>query len=153
MVDTTVVVAGLVWPRFSYEVLQHARSGDFVLWLSRIVIVEARRTLNHRFPSFSLALEEFLATVPIVYAPNPDADEVEKNFTLMRDINDIPIALSAIKSEVDYFVTEDKDYTAPNQPIQAHLRVRLPGRFLNEVMGWSHDDLERIRRRTWSDVR
>ena len=43
MLDTTVLIAGIAWPRWSYEVLRHALSGDFRLVLSPLVIKQARR--------------------------------------------------------------------------------------------------------------
>ena len=152
MIDTTVLVAGVVWPRFPFEVLQHGLRGDFDLVLCPTVIAEARRTFEVRFPGFAQAFEEFLAVVPYEEAVDPSAEEVWANATLMRDTTDVPVALAAIAAQVDYFVSEDKDYTAPGQPIQERLRVLLPGTFLNQVMGWSHEELERIRRRTWADL-
>jgi predicted nucleic acid-binding protein len=34
MVDANILIAGSVWPRWPYEVLQHALRGDFGLVLS-----------------------------------------------------------------------------------------------------------------------
>ena len=30
--------------------------------------------------------------------------------------------------------------------------ARSPLAFLNEVMGWSHEELDRIKRRSWADL-
>ena len=43
MVDANVLFAGLVWPRWSYEVLRHAANGDFHMILVPQVIAEARK--------------------------------------------------------------------------------------------------------------
>ena len=37
MLDATVLIAGSVWPRWSYEVIQHALQGDFQLILAPLV--------------------------------------------------------------------------------------------------------------------
>jgi predicted nucleic acid-binding protein len=34
MVDANILIAGVVWPRFPYEVLRHALKGDCQLILS-----------------------------------------------------------------------------------------------------------------------
>lgn len=50
MVDTTVLVAGSVWPRWPHEVLLAAYRGEFQLVLCPYVIDQARRVLKGRFP-------------------------------------------------------------------------------------------------------
>jgi predicted nucleic acid-binding protein len=152
MVDTTLLVAGVVWPRFPYEVLQHALRNDFDLILCPIVIEEARRKFSDRFPAFVQRFEDFLGNAPYHAVPDPDAEDVFAYEALMRDVTDVPVALSAIVAEVDYFVTNDKDYTDPEQPIHKKLQILLPGTFLNVVMGWSHENLDAVRRRTWADI-
>ena len=42
MLDANILIAGSVWPRWPYEVLQHALRGDFRLVLSEYVIQQAR---------------------------------------------------------------------------------------------------------------
>lgn len=73
----------------------------------------------------------------------------------MRDITDVPVALAAIKAGVDHFVSEDKDFTSSDkttEKLHRKLRVMLPGTFLREVMGWSSEELQAIRRREWADL-
>ncbi|MCL5959733.1 MAG: PIN domain-containing protein [Chloroflexi bacterium] len=153
MVDTTVLVAGIVWPRFPYEVLQHALQGDFILVLSDYAIAQAQRVLHNRFPDYVQAFERFLLLVPYGEAPSPSPQEVTAHHGLVRDPTDIPLGISAIDAAVDYFVSDDKDFTAPNQPIHEKLRILQSGTFLNEVMGRSHEELNHIKHRTWADVR
>ena len=152
MVDTNVLIAGVVWPRFPHEVMMHGLRGDITLVLSPTVIAEARRNFGEHFSAYVDAFEDLLARLPFEDVLDPTKEEVQANRQLMRDFSDVPVALAAIAAQVDYFVSEDKDYTAPNQPIQEKLHVLLPGTFLNRVMGWSHEDLERIRIRTWADL-
>jgi hypothetical protein len=73
----------------------------------------------------------------------------------VRQANDVPVALAAIAAQVDYFVTEDKDFTetaADNPQLHRQLQIMRPVIFLREVMDWTSDALEQVRRRTWSDV-
>jgi predicted nucleic acid-binding protein len=155
MVDTTVLLAGTVWPRWPYEVLQHPLRGDFQLVLSRTVIREAVRKFGEKFPLYAQDFEVFLIECGYTHIPEPSSQAVLAHRDLMRDITDIPIALAAINAGVDFFVSEDKDFTARDQTtakLHQRLRVMLPGTFLRQVMGWTGQELEAIRHRTWSDL-
>jgi hypothetical protein len=57
---------------------------------------------------------------------------------------------------VDYLVTNDKDLTAQDETtatLRRKIQPMIVGKFLREVMGWESEDLERIRKRKWSDFR
>lgn len=156
MTDTTVLLAGIIWPRWPYEVLQHAlRGGDFQLVLSPTVIEEALRTFNKKFPAYTQRFEALLEVGTYEEVPDPSAEEVLANQDLMRDMTDIPIALAAIKAQVDCLVSEDKDFTARDRStdkLHKQLHVLLSGAFLRQVMGWTSEELEAIRHRDWSDL-
>lgn len=152
MVDTTVLLAGMIWPRFPHEVLQHALRGDLTLVLCPYVLAQARRKFQERFSDFAQDFEDFLTLVPYEEAPDPTASQVAAQQHLVRDITDVPVALAALNAQVDYLVSDDKDLTALNQPVHQQLRVLLSGTFLNAVMGWTHEELEAVRRRQWPDL-
>jgi hypothetical protein len=89
-------------------------------------------------------------------APVPTREKVVANSTLVRQIKDVPIALSILEAAVDYFVTYDRDFTDPGETTrsvrEAIPGIMLPPVFLREVLGWSSADLETIRTREWSDL-
>jgi predicted nucleic acid-binding protein len=60
MVDANILIAGSVWPRWPYEVLQHALKGDFQLVLSDYVILQARTHIRRRFPNHVDQFDRFL---------------------------------------------------------------------------------------------
>ena len=75
---------------------------------------------------------------------------------LVRQREDIPVALSVIAANVDYFVTYDRDFTDDHEST-ARVRAAIPGIclppvFLRDVMGWTSEELEAIRGRTWADL-
>ena len=152
MVDTNVLLAGIIWPRFPYEVLQHALRGDIQLVLCPFILAEAHRKFREIFPAFIEDFAEFLVDVPHERVSDPTSRSVSANRRLMRDFTDIPIALAAINAQVDYFLSDDKDFTDSDQPIHRKLSILQSGTFLSEVMGRSHDELDRIKRRTWADI-
>ncbi len=155
-VDTNVLIAGLISPRWPYEVLQHALKGDFTLVLSPLVIREARMHIESRFPEANQKFERFVQVVGYEEAPLPTKEEVEQHSQLVRDKKDVPIALSIKDASVDYFVTYDKVFTDEDESTR-EVRVAIPGIllppvFLREVMGWTSEELEKIRGRMWSEV-
>ena len=152
-IDANVLISGIVFPRWPYEVLQHALKSDYRLVLSPIVIQEAKRRIRLQFPSFGREFEQFLQAIEYEEAPVPTKEEVRQHPHLVRDEKDIPIALSIKKAGVDYFVTYDRDFTDEDETTK-EVRAAIPGImlppvFLKEVMGWTSGELERVRYRTW----
>ena len=69
----------------------------------------------------------------------------------MRDLNDIPVAAAAITAQVDCLISSDKDLTE-SEELKQHVPVLLPAVFLREHIGWTSEELEAIRHRTWQDM-
>jgi predicted nucleic acid-binding protein len=155
MADANILVAGILFPRWFHEFLRHALKGDFKLVLSSQVIREARARMAKGSAAQRQALEQFLADCDYEEVPDPSREEVEHNLHLVRDQKDVPIALAAINAKVDYLVTNDKDLTAEDETtvtLRQKIQPMIVGKFLKEVMGWESEDLERIRKRNWSDL-
>lgn len=152
MVDANVLVAGTGWPRFPFEVLQHALDGDFQLVLSQFIIEEARRNINRLVPHMLPRFEQFLVLCKYELAPDPDKATQEVNKNLVRDANDVPVALAAINAQVDFLITQDRDFTDEDETtetVRRLLNIILPGTFLREHMGWTSEALEAVRNRSW----
>ena len=155
MVDTNVLLSGIVWPRWPYEILRYARQHEIELVLCPFIIEQTYRNVQKYFPDSLADLGEVLALCDYTEVPDPSPEEVEAQSALMRDSTDIPIAVAAITAQVDCFVTTDKDFTdktPENEELQQKLRIMLPGTFLREYMGWSSDQLEALRGREWKDI-
>ncbi len=155
-VDANILISGIAFPRWPYEVLAHALAGDFTLVLSPIVIAEAERRIKQRFPAFEQPFKDFLAAAEYELAPVPTQRDVEAHQGLVRQKEDIPVALSVIAAKVDYFVTYDRDFTDEGETTVAVRRaipgIMLPPVFLRDVMGWTSEELEAIRGRVSSDL-
>ena len=155
MADANILIAGIFYPRWFHEFLLHALRGDFRLVLPEQVIREARARMARGTAAQQQALEQFLTDCDYEEAPDPSREEVEHNLDLVRDPKDVPIALAAINAGVDYFVSNDTDFTDEDETTALLRRKMNPisiGRFLHEVMGWRSSDLEKIRNRNWSDL-
>ena len=156
MVDANTLVSGIGWPRFAYEVLQHATNGDFHLVLSETIIAEARYALANIEPSAinTGQFERFLAATQYELVPAPGDADIARHLDFVRDPNDIHVALAAHSAKVDYLLTQDKDFTDEDdstKKVRQLLTIILPGTFLREYMGWTSERLEAIRQRHWTD--
>jgi predicted nucleic acid-binding protein len=154
-VDANVLFAGSAFPRWPYEVLRHATAGDLQLVLCPLVVDQARRHLQQRFPDQVARLDHFLQRINYELVSDPTLEEIEAHADLVRDASDVAIALAAIAANVDYVVSEDKDLTAHDETtaeLRRHLKVMLSGTFLREVMGWTSANLDIVRHRTWNDL-
>ncbi len=155
MVDANVLVAGSLWPRFPYEVLEHAVKGDYQLVLSPQIITEAREAAAEISPKRGTRLENVLRASVYEETPTPSDDEIAAHAALVRDSKDVHVALAAIAAHVDFLITQDKDFTEHNEQteeLHQKIRIILPGTFLRVHMGWTSEALEAIRGRKWAEV-
>ena len=155
MVDTNVLLSGIVWPRWPYEILRYARQDRIELVLCPFIIAQAYRNVEKYFPDSLPYLGEILALCDYTEVDDPSSEEVAAQAELMRDPTDIPIAVAAINAHIDCFITTDKDFTdnvPENAPLHRKLRILLPGTFLREYMGWTSEQLEALRGRQWEDL-
>jgi predicted nucleic acid-binding protein len=155
LLDANVLLSGVVFPRWPWEILRHAVRGDFQLVLCPYVIRQARRRIAQRFPEFLAAFDEFLIRCPYELVPDPSPEDVQNHSGLVRDVTDVPVALAAIQAGVDYLVSEDKDLTEVDETtveLRRYIYPLISGTFLRQVMGWSHEELEAVRGRTWDEV-
>jgi predicted nucleic acid-binding protein len=154
-VDANILIRGITFPRFPYEVLRHAANGDFVLILSPMVLDGARFYVHERFPDYQEALEVLLELLDYELVPDPPPEQVAAHPNLVRDAKDIPVALSAIKARADYLISTDRDFTDEDDSTAELRRNTRPirvGTFLREVMGWTGEALSAIERRRWLDL-
>lgn len=93
-VDANILIAGVAYTRWPYEVLHHAERGDYTLVLSPIVILEARRNIRRQFPDLVSDFQQFLELIDYEEAPLPTREEVKANPDLVCQKKDIPVALS-----------------------------------------------------------
>lgn len=156
MPDVNVLIVGIVWPRWQYEILQHALQGDFQLVLAPLILEAARRHIREIDPRQLPRFERFLGDCDYELVDNPTREQEQQNRDLVRDQTDVPIALAAINAKVDYFITYDADFTDEDETTQkiqeAIPGIILPPVFLRDVLGWTSEQLETVRYRDWEDM-
>lgn len=156
--DANVLIRGITFPRYPYEVLRRAAQNKIILVISPSVLADARHYLTALFPAHLPKLDALLAIAAVEIVADPAAEEVSAHRNLVRDVRDVPMVLAAAKAHVDYLVSTDADLTDMDESTQALRTMIVPGKvlkvgvFLNQVIGWSHDDLEAISRRQWREI-
>jgi len=157
--DANVLIRGVTFPRYPYEILRLAARRKIVLVLSPLVLDDARRYLAELFPEHLPKLDGFLATALVEVVPDPEPDKVAAHRDLVRDVKDVPVVLAAAHAQVDFLLSTDADLTDVNESTEGLRRLMAPGRvmkvgaFLDEIMGWSHSRLNTISKRRWSEIK
>lgn len=111
--------------------------------------------MKKRFPKYLDRFDNFLELLDYELVSDPTEKDIEAHRNLVRDLDDVAIALAAIISKADYLVSEDKDLTVQDETtaeLRKHVKVVVSGTFLREELGWTSEQLEAIRHRKWSDV-
>ena len=154
-VDANILVRGVTLPRFPYEVLRLGVLSDIRLIFSQQVQEEARRYITMKFPECLQIFERFLSIGKYQLVPNPSKEEVLANVNIVRDLKDVPIALAAIKADAKYLISTDSDLIdidETTEELRKYITPMSPGKFLNIIMNWSHEQLYQISRRCWDDL-
>ncbi len=155
-VDANVLIRGITYPRFPYEIMRHIARGDIKLVLSPTVLDEVRECLAQKFPQHLGGFEAFLSMIDYELVSDPTPEEEEANIDLVRDPKDVYIVLAAVKAKVDRLVSADADLTDVDETTEKLRQLIQPlkvGSFLSEVMGWSSEELERISKRRWIELK
>jgi len=157
-VDANILIRGITFPRYPYEILRLAASHVIALVVSPSVLADVRRYLSLLFPEHLAKLDGFLATALTETIADPTPDQVASHRDLVRDFKDVPVVMAAAAAGVDFLLYTDADLTDVNETTEtlrqfiAPGKVMKPGAFLSEVYGWSHQDLDAISRRQWRDI-
>jgi len=56
---------------------------------------------------------------------------------------------------MDYPVTDDEDLIVmgeTTEELRRHVQPLISGKFLRQMIGWTSEEPETIRRRTWGDI-
>lgn len=152
MIDASVLIAGVSWPSFLYEILQHGVADDYRFVLSPLVIDEALACATRLFPAQSRHFLALLQMIETEIAPVPSQAELLAAPRLTRDPNNLPLALTAIKTQVDWLITVDPGLSDPTTLLHRYIRVVSPASFLRQFMRWTRDDLLSIRNRSWKEM-
>ncbi len=156
LIDANTLIRGFIHPRFAFEIFNHAFKRDFDLVLLPYTVEEAVRNIAKRFPDRLPHMEEFLLKCPYELLEDPSPESMEEYKDLIRDETDLPLVTAAIKSGVNYLVTNEKDFVGQGkttEKIQQAVSCVTAGNFLRTIMDWPSKELAIIQNRTWTDLK
>lgn len=108
MLDTNVLISALLFPGDKMDRMIYHIFTRHKLVLSSYVIDELKSVVKRKFPQKKLVVEELLGKIEFEHALVPE--EVDRSLFSIRDVKDYPVLYSAIKEDVDIFITGDKDF-------------------------------------------
>jgi putative PIN family toxin of toxin-antitoxin system len=128
MIDTNILLSALVFRSIKMAHLLEKVAEEHTMVICSHVIDEFRSVVTRKAPKYSHAVDTFFANLSYEMAYTPKWHGKMPN---IRDDKDKPILAAAIISDVDIFITGDKDFTegvdierpeilTPNQFIQKY---------------------------------
>ena len=108
MIDANVIISAILFPKsIISEILKHIILKNKII-LSKYTVDEIKDVFERKFPHRVNEMEIFLEKLP--YKTFELKEIHNKNYPNIRDINDMPVLVSAIESNVDMLITGDKDF-------------------------------------------
>ena len=109
MIDTNIFISSILFPNsLPAKVVEEVLYKHKLVLCSQI-IEELHEVFNRKFRNKTKNLEIFLSCLSYELAYTPLKISKEE-YPEIRDEKDLPILVSSIISDVDYFITGDKDF-------------------------------------------
>lgn len=112
VVDTNLLVSGLLWGNQPGRLLASVASGDLQIFLTDALLDEFEKVLRRKKFAARLALKELTPEIVIAQVQTAarlvHAREIPLPASL-RDADDLPVLACAVSAEVDAIITGDKD--------------------------------------------
>jgi len=127
MVDANIIVSAVLFPdsivakAFSHLIDNHT------LVLSKYTLREVEEVFDEKFPHKIIELKEFIRKTPHELFEN--SNHKHKTYPNIRDIDDMPVLINAIESDVDLLITGDKDF---DDVIIERPKIIKPRRYIDE---------------------
>ncbi len=138
--DSSALIAGAISESGAAHILLNlGESKDIVLTVSELVIVESERAMAKKAPGNLNDLRSLIKSSNLKIVENPSRKEVEANLYLIKDPNDVPILVAAIKAKVDYLATHNRKHFLDDPQVaeRSGLRIGTPG----DVLAWLRENL------------
>ncbi len=111
MIDTNIFISAALFPNGrASDALKKALMPPYRPLTCDYVVDELHRKFQEKFPDRVIELEAFLYSSLSVIHVVPIPEEALEAENLIRDTKDRPILRAALSSNVDLFLTGDKDF-------------------------------------------
>ncbi len=131
MLDTNVLVSGMVFQGPERQLLETILKNDHALVLCKQTETEAKMVLLRKFSVSKKFFKNSLRPFRLERVPLPSRAEIERACGFMRDPKDAPILAAAITARPDLFVTGDKDFHTPE--VKKLIPVQTTSQALNSL--------------------
>ena len=131
LIDTNVLLSGLIWDGNEARLLELSACGAIHLLIPEFVLGEARRVLERKFPAHAGLLDSAVAALDYEILPRPADECLAMARQTLRDVNDAEVLASIVESQPDFAVTGDKDLLTPE--VQSIFPTSRCRDFLNKI--------------------
>lgn len=107
--------------------------GEFEIVVSELVLEEMIRNIGKKLPTALSSVSQFFQECPVTVIKNPRVKQLRK-FTGLAQRKDLPILISALNYQCNFFVTGNKkDFRISKIKTQHHLLVLNPREMLEKL--------------------
>lgn len=105
VIDTNVLISGILFEGIPEKVLNHARKGTFTSIISLYILSEFKRVMKQKLNLNSNLINNFIKEIISFSEIIPVIDSKKR---WIQDISDNPIVETAVKGKANIIVTGDK---------------------------------------------
>ncbi|MCL2341974.1 MAG: putative toxin-antitoxin system toxin component, PIN family [Firmicutes bacterium] len=109
MLDSNILISIAIFNSEQLKNLLEHICQNYQLVISSTIIDEIDDVIERKFPEKQEDMEKFLYKIPYEYEYVPDT-VINEHLIEIRDPKDVPILYSAIVTDVDIFISGDKDF-------------------------------------------
>lgn len=130
MIDTNILVSAILFPKSKLSIILWDIMLKHELVICSYTIDELHEVFERKFSNKIAYLEQFLSELTFELVYTPRAVDV-RNYPEIRDPKDLPILVSTIISNVEIFITGDKDFHVLDID---YPRIMTPQDYLSEFL-------------------
>jgi len=129
MVDANILISAILFPQsIISEIVKHIIRNSKMI-LSQYTVDEVYKVFGRKFSHRINEMESFMEKLP--YELFSRKETSIKKYPNIRDINDVPVLKDVIESNVDIFITGDKDF----EDIKIRTpKIMKPGKYFEEYI-------------------
>jgi len=129
MVDANILISAILFPQsIISEIVKHIIR-DSKMILSQYTVDEVNKVFGRKFPHRINEMESFMEKLP--YELFSIKKTSIKKYPDIRDTNDVPVLKDVIESNVDIFITGDKDF----EDVKIRTpKIMKPGKYFEEYI-------------------
>ena len=131
-IDSNVWFSAFYKKGVCYKLVKKLISKNFQVVVSQLVLEEIFKNIGKKFPKTLADVYQFFEQYPIVVVKNPSLKQLKKHKSL-ADRKDLPILVSAINFECDFFITGNtKDFKIKKIKEKFGLKIITPKKALTD---------------------